>query len=200
MKMKVAFGIKAHSGWAVLVGLGMRNGELEIVDRIRLELVEPKAASWAKQPYHAAEELSGRDARNLVNRAINSARRMAVREMRKTLKRMEQAGRDVSACAVLVGEPMPDWSVAEILAVHFRMHQAEGVLFRDALIRAADTCGIKTLEVREKQFEDEARRVIGTELADSRKAIADAGKVVGPPWGKDQKDAALAALIALKSY
>src|SRR5687767_947022 len=121
--MKVAFGIKAHSGWAVLVGLGMRNGELEIVERIRLELVAPEAVSWAKQPYHAAEELNARDARSLVNRAINSARRIAVREMRKTQKRMEQAGHDLIACVVLVGEPMPDWTVAEILAVHFRMHQ-----------------------------------------------------------------------------
>jgi hypothetical protein len=26
------------------------------------------------------------------------------------------------------------------------------------------------------------------------------GKSVGPPWGKDQKDAALAAMIALRDY
>jgi len=25
---------------------------------------------------------------------------------------------------------MPDWSIEEILGVHFRMHKAEGVLFR----------------------------------------------------------------------
>jgi len=31
---------------------------------------------------------------------------------------------------------MPDWSTDEILAVHFRMHKAEGELFRDALVRA----------------------------------------------------------------
>jgi hypothetical protein len=30
---------------------------------------------------------------------------------------------------------MPDWSIDEILAVHFRMHKTEGVLFRDALAR-----------------------------------------------------------------
>ena len=95
------------------------------MDRIRLELVEPRAASWAKQPYHAAEDLSARDARDLVNRGIKSASRMAVREMRTTLKRMEEAGYEVSTCVLLVGEPMPDWTVAQILAVHFRMRPKE---------------------------------------------------------------------------
>jgi hypothetical protein len=31
-----------------------------------------------------------------------------------------------------------------------------------------------------------------------KQTIASLGKSVGPPWGKDQKDAALAALIALR--
>jgi hypothetical protein len=30
------------------------------------------------------------------------------------------------------------------------------------------------------------------------KRVAALGKSVGPPWGKDQKDAALAAMIALQ--
>jgi len=29
---------------------------------------------------------------------------------------------------------MPDWSTDEILAVHVRMHKAEGELFRDVLV------------------------------------------------------------------
>ena len=43
--MNVAFGMKAHSGWAALVALGARPGELEVVDRYRMELVERDEAS-----------------------------------------------------------------------------------------------------------------------------------------------------------
>jgi hypothetical protein len=196
--MKVAFGMKAHSGWAALVVLGTRNGELLVVDRCRIELVEKEEASWAKQPYHAAERLSAGDARDLVRRGLASARRIAVREMRTAVKRAREAGHDVVACAVLASDPMPDWTVDEILAVHFRMHKAEGVLFRDALARAAGACGLSFLRVPEKQLDEHAERAFGSSVDRVRKTIAALGKSVGAPWGRDQKDASLAAMIALQ--
>jgi len=196
--MKVAFGLKAHSGWASLVVIGTRSGELQVVDRDRLELVENDQASWAKQPYHAAELLDADEGRDLVQRGIETARRIAVREMRAAVKRVRQAGHEVAPCAVLMGDPMPDWTVDEILAVHFRMHKAEGVLFRDALARAAEACGLKFLGIPEKQLDEQAERALATSINSLRKTIASLGKSVGPPWGKDQKDASLAAMIALQ--
>ena len=196
--MKVAFGMKAHSGWAALVVLGTRSGELQVVDRCRMELVEKDQASWAKQPYHAAERLNAGDARDLVRRGLVTARRIAVREMRTAVKRARQAGHEVAVCAVLVVDPMPDWTVDEVLAVHFRMHKAEGVLFRDALARAAGACGLRFLGIHEKQLDEHAERALATSVNSLRKTIASLGKSVGPPWGRDQKDAALAAMIALQ--
>jgi hypothetical protein len=198
--MNVAFGMKAHSGWAALVVLGTGSGELQVVDRCRMELVDKDDASWAKQPYHAAERLNAGDARDLVGRGLVTARRIAVREMRTAVKRARDEGHEVAACAVLVVDPMPDWTVDEILAVHFRMHKAEGVLFRDALARAAGTCGLKFLGVHEKQLEEEAERALAIPVNSLRKTIASLGKAVGPPWGRDQKDAALAAMIALHRH
>jgi hypothetical protein len=196
--MKVAFGMKAHSGWAALVVLGVRSGELLVVDRRRVELVEKDEASWAKQPYHAAEDLKPDAARALVMRGVEAARRIAIREMRSAIKHVREAGHDVAACAVLSVDPMPDWSVQEILAVHFRMHKAEGVLFRDALARAADACGVRLVRVPEKQLDEHAEQALATSINSLRKTISSLGKLVGPPWGKDQKDAALAALVALQ--
>jgi len=196
--MKVAFGLKAHSGWAALVALGTRGDELCVVDRSRMELVAKDEASWAKQPYHAAERLNAGDARELVRRGVATARRIAVREMRTALARTREAGHEVAACAVLMAEPMPDWSVDEILAVHFRMHKAEGVLFRGALARAAGVCGLRLLGIAEKELDERAERALATSSDSLRKTIASLGKSVGPPWGKDQKDAALAAMIALQ--
>ena len=196
--MKVAFGMKAHSGWAALVVLGTSSGELQVVDRSRLELVEKHEASWAKQPYHAAENLKADAARDLVERGIAAARRLAIREMRTAVKHAREAGHEVAACAILVGDPMPDWTVDEILSVHFRMHKAEGVLFRDALAKAAGSCDLKLLQVLEKQLDEQAERALATSISSLRKTVASLGKSVGPPWGKDQKEAALAAMIALQ--
>ena len=195
--MKVAFGIKAHSGWAALVVIGAPGGELLVVNRCRMELVEKNEASWAKQPYHAAEHLDKDEARELVKRGLVMANRISVREMRAAVQRERQEGNEVVACAVLMGEPMPDWSVDEILAVHFRMHKAEGVLFREALARAAQACGLRLVGIPEKQLDEYAKRALTTSANKVGKTIASLGKSVGPPWAKDQKDASLAASIAL---
>ena len=56
--MRIAAGFKAHSGWAALVVLGESDDGLVVVDRRRIELVDPADIDWAKQPYHAAENLS----------------------------------------------------------------------------------------------------------------------------------------------
>jgi hypothetical protein len=186
--MKVAFGLKAHSGWAALVVIGGTN-RIEIVDRRRLELVDQGEEGWAKQPYHAAEHLAPPAARRLVQRGIDAAHRNATRAMREAVARAEREGHSVSGCAVLMGKPMPAWTVDEILAVHFRMHKAEGELFRGALVDGARRCGLVVVTLTEKE---RARRA--KHLGD---ALATLGKSAGPPWGRDQKDAALAAWIAL---
>ena len=108
-------------------------------------------------------------------------------------------GHYLVACSVLVGSPMPDWNTDEIRAVHFRMHKAEGVLFQNALVRAAEVCKLNTFPVYEKELMTEASSQFGTRTDRFLKNIAALGKTVGPPWGKDQQDAALIALIALQN-
>ena len=189
--MKVAFGLKAHSGWAVLVVIGKQGDEVAVIDRRRIELVD---ATWAKQPYHAAEGLERQKARDLVTRGIDIAHRLALAEMKAAIKRERDRKNDVAGCAVVVGTPMPDWNTDEILAVHFRMHKAEGVLFQNALVRASEKCKLNTLPVLEKELVTQATTQLGDKLV---KQIAGLGKSVGPPWGKDQKDATVVALMAL---
>jgi hypothetical protein len=78
--------------------------------------------------------------------------------------------------------------------VHFRMHKAEGVLFRDALIFATNASGLRLVAIPEKLRAARATGLSGRVLEN----VTALGKPVGPPWGKDQKDAALAAILALR--
>jgi hypothetical protein len=196
--MKVALGLKAHSGWAVLVVIGNSGNKFQVVDRRRIELVEERDSAWAKQPYHAAEGLDAEQARLLVKRGTAAAYRIAQREMRAEVKRLREQEHEIVACAVLVANPMPEWSVAEILAVHFRMHKAEGVLFPDALARAADVCGLNLIRIPEKLLSEHAEKTLATSLNGVMRTVTTLGKTVGSPWGKDQKNAALAAIVALQ--
>ncbi|MGH9874103.1 MAG: hypothetical protein ACRD9S_16755, partial [Pyrinomonadaceae bacterium] len=180
-----------------LVVLGTRDGELQILERSRLDLVEEE---WAKQPYHAAEELKPAEARKVVKRGIDAAKRIALREMRIAVKRTRERGFEVRACGLLVGNPMPDWSVDEILAVHFRMHKAEGVLFRDVLAQSAEACDLRLVAIPEKSLPEHAEAALTRSASSLAQETTALGKSVGSPWGKDQKDAALAAMIALHGH
>ena len=78
------------------------------------------------------------------------------------------------------------------------MHQAEGVLFRDALIAATEASDLKLVTLPEKTLLQEAEKSLRTPASDLLTTVSALGKSAGPPWGKDQKDAALAALVAFK--
>jgi hypothetical protein len=196
---RVAFGLKAHSGWAALVVLAEADGALDVVERRRLELVPPEHAPWAKAPYHAAEELELAEAEDLVRRATVSAHAEAGRALARALAERGKAGDRVVGCGVLLGSGMPGWSVAEIRAVHMRMHKAEGELFRDALLRGAERAGLGVTGVREKELEVRAGKALRLATDAQQRRLAEAGRRAGPPWGRDQKEAALVAWIALRS-
>jgi hypothetical protein len=196
--VKVAVGLKAHSGWAALVVIGKTGGDVQVCDRRRIELVEPGDAGWAKQPYHAAEDLPSEKAQRVVERGVGSAHRVATREMQALVKRSSKAGDEIVACAVLVPAPMPDWTTAQILSVHMRMHKAEGVLFPAALSDAATACNLNLFPIPEKDLGARVEASLGISLDVAMKNVVALGQSVGPPWGKDQKLATLAAMIALR--
>ncbi len=75
---------------------------------------------------------------------------MAIAEIKAAMTRAREGGHTVIGCGVLVGTPMPAWTVDDIIAVHFRMHQAEGVLYRDVLIDAARACKLRVVKAPEK--------------------------------------------------
>jgi hypothetical protein len=195
--MRTAIGLKAHSGWSALVVLGAAGSDYCVIDRRRIELVEEAARSWAAQPYHAAERADPAEAQQIVIGGIEAARRIAVEQVQVTANRLRESHHEIVASAVLVPEPMPDWTTDQILAVHFRMHKAEGALFPDALARAARTCGLRVVAVREKLLWQQAESELALSSDALTRRIAALGKAAGSPWGKDQKSAALAAMIAL---
>ena len=94
---------------------------------------------------------------------------------------------------------MPPWTLAEILSVHLRMHQAEGELFREALRAGAGQLGLQVISIREKQLEALANEELSLAAALQGESLRALGKRAGPPWARDQKQAALAAWIALRS-
>jgi len=149
-------------------------------------------------PYQAAKELDPADAKESIECSIASAHELAAIGIREAVTRLRQTGHEVCACGVFTGTGMPAWTTEEILAVHVRMHKAEGELFRDVLVAGARVCGLDPTTLPEKTALYGAAKMLGIARNELDERLALLGRVAGPPWGKDQKEAAAAALAALE--
>jgi hypothetical protein len=191
--MRVAFGLKARTGRAVLVAVGGETGAPQLVERSQFQTLPEGVMAT----YHEAEPLAPAEAEKSVKRSVAVAEGLATKGIGDAVKRLTKAGHEVAGCAVLIGPPLPDWSTADIVAVHVRMHQAEGVLFRDVLVAGAKACALKLTTLPEKTALDAAAKSLGVTRAQLDAKIAALGGQAGAPWGKDQKEAAAAALLSL---
>lgn len=190
---KAALGFRAHSGWASLVAIAGPRPDLAVVVRRRIELVR----RTPRQPFHNAEGRPYAEAEDLIRRSQGEAGALAERELRDTLTELRAAGKEPVAGGLLVaaGRPLPD--LRAVLASHALIHAAEGELFRDALRQASRGCGLRVVEVRERDLEERAARSLRRSAAELRERLAQWGKFLGPPWTQDEKRAALVAWIAL---
>src|SRR5262249_5737080 len=190
--VRVALGLKARTGRAALVAIGGDVRAPQLVERSQIPLL-PEGA-WA--PYHAAEGLDPAAARESVRRSIASAHRLATSGMREAARRFAEDGHQLCGCAVLVGTGMPNWSTDEIIAVHVRMHKAEGELFRDVLVAGARACNLQLTTLPDKSALEDATKRLGLTRTRLDAHLAALGRAAGPPWGKGPKEEAAAARAA----
>jgi len=188
--MKVAIGFKAHSGWAAMVAVGLKDEHPQLVDRRHLSLVDSRTGSWAKHPYHAAEGMRPEEAEAIVRESMAAARQVSAERVDELIQQLRGKGHVITGGVVLTGSPMPRWTTEQILAVHIRMHHAEGKLFPEALAAAVAECGLPLGLIPERELDQ-----LVPSACPWSADIAALGKWAGPPWGVDQKHAAMAALV-----
>jgi hypothetical protein len=132
--------------------------------------------------FHNAAELPLGEARESVARARERAAERARVELERIL-----SGSDVGVCAIVAKDGLMPESLESILAAHPRIHVAEGRFYRDVLLEAASALGLRTLLIPPGALDP------------SSAAVTAAGKIVGRPWGRDQKLAALAGWRVLEN-
>jgi hypothetical protein len=191
----VALGLRAHSGWAVLVALGGPSSSPVVVDRRRLVLCD---GSFPRQPYHAAENLSAAKAQALVSRSLETAHRLAREALAQAVKDRRGAGQEIAGAGLLLGSgrPLPA-ELSAILRAHPLIHTAEGVMYREALRLGCERAGLAVVGFREREVEATACQRLQLEPLGLRARVTALGKPLGPPWSQDEKLASLAAWLVL---
>lgn len=174
---RYAIGVRAHSGWAAAaVATGTLSDPL-ILQRGRLALVPSEDDETFTQPYHVASTLTLAQARKVIERAERSAEKLAAAALRALLA---ESSAKVVACAILSSKAKIPEDLGATLQSHALIHGAEGNLFRDAVARAASNHGLEVHYLPEYVIADR---------------LPSLGVKLGPPWGRDEKLASIAALL-----
>ena len=121
--------------------------------------------------FHRAAEME----RGAARKWIASVRAKAIANAKQALAPLVAS--DVAACAIVAKDRDPG-DLDQILAAHARIHSAEGCFFRDVFREA---CTVPVHLVPPASLDP-----------------SSVGKIAPPPWGKDQRLAALAAWSVMK--
>jgi hypothetical protein len=193
---RAAIGIRVHSGWGALVAISSDSGRVEVLERERIELVDPRIPG-AKQPYHFAKKRGMREAEKYLARCAEISGRLARAAIHEIAGELHERKYRIAGAAILLasGRALP--SLPEILASHPLIHTAEGEFFRRVFREACECEGVCVAGFRERELTECAKNVLGRAAVPLQRKIARLGKILGPPWTQDQKTAALVACLVL---
>jgi hypothetical protein len=149
-----------------------------------------------RQAYHAAEGRPLAEAAALIGQVEAAARVGAAEGLARVVVELSVGGHEVVASVVL-GELHELRPLERILSSHSLLHAAEGVLYREVVVDASEAQGLPTKLVSAKQLAALAVEAQGWTVEHSERRLLEVGRLAGPPWQKDHKQAALAALTAL---
>jgi hypothetical protein len=191
-----AIGFRAHSGWAVMVAVAGTLRSPSILDRRWIRLADPLVPG-SRQPYHAAETLGFQQAEQLLNRCTDSSRLLARQGISAALTDLEKQDYEVRGCGILFasGRALP--ALPAILASHALIHTAEGELFRDVLLEAAEHYQLPVTRVKEREVLAQASAKFHLPTERLQQRLNEIKRSVGAPWRQDEKWAALVGWMAL---
>jgi hypothetical protein len=138
-----------------------------------------------------------RAAERHLTRCANDSANLALAGLTQVRDGLQERGFTVFGSVIVLSaaRPLPD--LEEILGSHALIHTAEGEFFRHAFRTALERLEIPVTGIRERDLEDCAVQAFGKIAPEVRKRIDGMGRLLGPPWTKDQKMAALSAAISL---
>ncbi len=170
MARRAAIGFAIHTGWAAAVVV--TGPTPAVLARHKLSLAAD--AHDARFVYHVAAEQLGAAAQIIEAAAATATKRAS--------EFLNQLRHQLSDYELVIALPRSKRSLpplATILQSHPTIHSAEGELYRQSIVEAARRAGLHV------------------ELP----ATGDPPHIgkLGPPWGKDQKDAAALAWAVLRT-
>jgi hypothetical protein len=190
-KRRAALGFKVRTGRAIVVAVGGPIDSPEVLGKVRVDV----AFSFDEGAvFHVGQELPVEKARVFVRDAESRFTERARAELAAFTARLDAKVVGASMVAA-AAKPLPP--LEAILRSHPLVHAAEGELYRRIFSEAGAALGFRPTRVSPDALSKSAATASGLTPAKLATRLAVMGKASGKPWAADQKQAALAAWIAL---
>ena len=194
----VVVGVADHNGWAALVCVSVRDGLPEVIDRRRVELIEPGLPAL---PYeHETIGMNAAEAERLIQEVRDSAAHCAERALSRLRSGLGTAREIVSIALRTAPLPQLPGSAAEVHASWPVTVRADAMLYHDALCTSAASLGIivDTFARGEERLRAAEATAATAERLD--RFLSGLRASLGPPWQQDHQAAAARAIAALGRY
>lgn len=177
---KIAIGFSPHTGWAQAVVVAGPLSAPKLLHRGRIDL---GVGGESVHVFHAAAEMPFARAQAYIERCA----RTATTNARQAIASLLSAHGQNAAVGIVVGNAkLPP--LEAILKSHMLIHAAEGDFYRRAILNAAEGHGLTSAALPAKELQDAAGAVLNAPGAKLQTWLANYGKTVGRPWGRDDKD------------
>jgi hypothetical protein len=186
---KVALGLKVRIGKAAVLAL---RGPATAPEVLGKAVIQVAFTFEEGAVFHAAEEMTTAKARALVESAEERFTKLAQKELAAFVTGL---GADVASARLAAPAPKPLPALEKIVKSHPMVHLAEIELYRRVFGAACEA-----LDVPAKRVAEAAKEIASAlrwEPARVAKHLMAMGKASGRPWAAEQKEAALAAWVAL---
>jgi hypothetical protein len=195
-KRPLAVGVDDHRGWANLVSIALPDRRAVVVHRCRIELIHPHLPG---QPHHhEAQDLALDDARDLIRRVTESIVESCRSALRALVEELAGRGYRPVSMAIRAVPETPD-DLAVVLQNQATSIAADAVLYLRGLAEAAAELGVEVFPYVRRDLDANAAKVLGVDPADVPAFLKSLGEGLGPPWRKEHRIAAAAAITALES-
>ena len=182
---RASVGVADHCGWAVLMTVA---ADAKLLDRRRVARVDD---ALPKLPHHHdAQGLPIDEAVALIERVTRSAEMCAAASLEALAAAVPAK---IAEIAIRACPPLPA-TVPERLADYRAQNVADTVMYRSALVRAAEARGWRVHWYDARRVLTEADQALGRRSLDE--LLAKTGAALGPPWQKDHRVAMAAAIAA----
>lgn len=163
-----------------------------LLGRSRVALIDERDRD-SKQPYHAVEFLCVEEATGRLDGYLSTATNLAHTSIHAQSEALRALGVLPRCVGILESSSRKQVLLSSILASHALIHAADGDHFRNALSGAAEQHRLHVYRVPARALETHAVERLKRPASRLLSVVNELGRGVGPPWGADQKKAALLA-------